>query len=122
MSVSLMSHIHVKQFHHCYKMPSNISERQVHGHMIMKGHEGAQLFNLLASSKHQHRKGLKSINTFQDVFQMIKFLYKFLTPSVHTHQLTNSLIKALRVQSLFRVDIVLPMNIVLWMKAFIKDP
>ena len=72
---------------------------------VWKRHQGAQLSNLLAASKHQHRKRPKTINTFQDMFPMTMFLYKCLTPSMHTHQSINSLIKALRVQSLFRLCI-----------------
>ena len=72
---------------------------------VWKRHQGAQLSNLLAASKHQHRKRPKTINTFQDMFPMTMFLYKCLTPSMHTHQSINSLIKALRVQSLFRLYI-----------------
>lgn len=90
---------------------------------------------------HEYERGMKqqncstywqlvSINTRRDKdnkqlwrhVQMTAFIYKFLTHSLYIHWLINSLIKALRFQSLFRVHIVLPMNIVLWTKAFIKDP
>jgi hypothetical protein len=53
---------------------------------------------------------------------MTTFIYKFLTHFMHIPWLINSLIKALRFQSLFRVHIVLYMNVVLWTKAFLKDP
>ena len=89
-SVSLMSHIHVNHFHHCYKMPSNKENRSMVTR-VWKGHEWAQLSNLLAASKHQHRKRPNTINTFQDMFPMTMFLYKFLTPSMHTHQSTHRL-------------------------------
>ena len=103
-SVSLVRNIHVNHFHHYYKMPSNKENRSMVTR-VWKRHQGAQLSNLLAASKHQHRKRPKTINTFQDMFPISKFLYKFLTPSMHTHQSINSLIKALRVQSLFRLCI-----------------
>ena len=100
-----MRHTHVNNFHHCSDMPSNKENRSIVTR-VWKGHEGEQLSNLLLPSKHQHRKRPKTINTFQDMFPMTMFLYKCLTPSMHTHQSINSLIKALRVQSLFRLCIV----------------
>ena len=103
-SVSLVRNIHVNHFHHCSDMPSNKENRSIVTR-VWKGHEGEQLSNLLLPSKHQHRKRPKTINTFQDMFPMTMFLYKCLTPSMHTHQSINSLIKALRVQSLFRLYI-----------------
>jgi hypothetical protein len=122
-----MSHIHFNQFHHCYKIPHYIIGRQIHDHMNMKGSWSCTTVQLVGINTGRDysaltQEGTKDNKQLSRHVQMTTFLYKFLTHSMHIHWLINSLIKALRFQSLFSVHILLPMYNVLWTKAFIKDP
>ena len=90
--------------------------------MNMKGAWSSTTVQLIGSQSALKQEGTKDNKQLWRHVQMTTFIYKFLTHSMHIHWLINSLIKALRFQSLFREHIVLPMNIVLWTKAFIKDP
>ena len=90
--------------------------------MNMKGAWSSTIVQLIGSYSALTQEGTKDNKQLWRHVQMTTFIYKFLTHSMYIHWLINSLIKALRFQSLFRVHIVLLMNVGLWTKAFIKDP
>ena len=88
--------------------------------MIMKRAWSSTTLQLIGSYSALTQEGTKDNKQLSRHVQT--YIYMFLTHSMNIHWLINSLIIALRFQSLFRVHIVLLMNVGLWTKAFIKDP